>query len=265
MDCDNAGKLSTNKKTKRRAKPESLVTECEVNILNLLYLPETIINNKRANRLVNSPSAKESETKALFAADKRLLFVLLCLASLAMLFVKIAFIENETAAFEFLQDRPEGTILQIINSLKYVSIPFVYLWKFTVISFVIWVGCFMYGYRVTYSQCWGVVVGAEFIFLIPELIKILWFTTIQSDPTYYEIRAFYPLSIMHFFDYNSIDNRWAYPLRALNLFEVGYWFLLAMGIHHYAGKEKKIVWLIVACSYILLFILWLIFYVIVYK
>jgi hypothetical protein len=120
-------------------------------------------------------------------------------------------------------------------------------------------------YRVTYAQCWGVVIGAEFIFLVPEIIKIVWFMFVETDPTYHDIRSFYPLSLMHFADYYAIDKRWAYPLRALNLFEVAYWFLLANGIHHYARKEKRVVWLIVACSYILLFLLWLIFYVIVYK
>lgn len=215
--------------------------------------------------MVNSTATNEGETKSLFAADKRLLFVLLCLATLLLLFIKISFIENETAAFEFLQDRPEGTILRAINGLKYLSIPFVYLWKFTVIAFVIWVGCFMYGYRVTYVQCWGVVIGAEYVFLIPEVLKIVWFMAVQSDPNYHEIRAFYPLSLMHFFDYYALDKRWAYPLRALNVWEVIYWFVLVAGIHHYARKEKKIVWLIVACSYILIFFLWLVFYVIVYK
>ena len=190
---------------------------------------------------------------------------MLCLATLLLLFVKISFIENETAAFEFLQDRPEGGVLRLINALKYLSIPFVYLWKFTVIAFVIWVGCFMYGYRVTYTQCWGVVIAAEFVFLIPEVLKILWFMAIDTDPTYNDIRAFYPLSLIHFFDYESLSKRWAYPLRALNAFEVLYWFLLVNGIHHYARKQKKTVWLIVACSYILLFVLWLLFYTIVYK
>ena len=205
------------------------------------------------------------ETNPLFSADKKLVFILLCLSTLALLFIKISFIENETAAFEFLQDRPEGAVLKSINALKYFSIPFVYAWKFTVIAFVIWVGCFMYGYRVTYSQCWSVVIGAEFIFLIPEIIKIIWFMFIESDPNYHDIRAFYPLSLMHFFDYFSIDKQWAYPLRSLNVWEILYWFMLVAGIHHHARKDKKIVWLIVACSYILLFFLWLLFYVIVYK
>jgi hypothetical protein len=211
------------------------------------------------------PETQSHEAKSLFAADKKLTFTLLLLASVTLLYVKIFFIENETAAFEFLQDRPEGAILQALNALKFVAIPVIYLWKFTVIAFVIWVGCFMYGYRVTYSQCWGVVIVAEYIFLIPELVKIFWFMVVINDPSYYEIRAYYPLSLIQFVTYSEIDTRWAYPLRALNVWEVVYWFLLVEGIHHFARKQKKIVWLIVACSYILLFFFWLGFYVIVYK
>jgi len=206
-----------------------------------------------------------SETNAFFGADKRLLFLLLCLATILLLYIKIAFIENETAAFEFLQDRPEGIVLKVISSLKVAAIPFIYLWKFTVIAFVVWVGCFMFGYRVSYSQCWGVALSAEFVFLIPELIKIGWFMVIQRDPTYHDIGAFYPLSLIHFFDYYELDKRWAYPLRALNLFEVAYWFVLVEAIHNIAKKDKKYVWVIVACSYILIFFLWLGFYSIVYK
>lgn len=205
------------------------------------------------------------ETKSIFGADKRLLFVLLCLLSILLLYFKISFIENETAAFEFLQDRPEGFILRMINALQLFSIPLVYLWKFTVIAFVIWVGCFLYGYRVTYAQCWGVVLACEFIFLIPEVLKILWFMLIETDPTIHDIRAFYPLSLTHFFDYYTLDRKWAYPLRALNLFEVVYWFALVSGIHSYARKEKRVVWLIVVSSYVLIFFLWLVFYVVVYK
>lgn len=205
------------------------------------------------------------ETNSFFGADKRLLFLLLCLATILLMYVKIAFIENETAAFEFLQDRPEGMILKIINGLKVIAIPFIYLWKFTVIAFVVWVGCFMFGYRVTYTQCWGVALSAEFIFLIPELLKIGWFMFVHRDPTYHDIRSFYPFSLMQLFDYNELDKRWAYPLRALNVFEVFYWFVMVEAIHHFARKDKKYVWIIVACSYILIFFLWLGFYVIVYK
>jgi len=206
-----------------------------------------------------------SETKSFFAADKKLLFILLCVFTLLLLYVKISFIESETATFEFLQDRPEGGILKLLNALKLLSVPLIYLWKFTVIAFIIWIGCFLFGYRVTYRQCWGVVIGAEFIFLVPEILKIIWFMTVITDPSYDEVTSFYPLSLLNMVNHETLDKKWMYPLKALNIFEVIYWFLLVAGIHHYARKSRQMVWYIVACSYILIFFLWLWFYVVVYK
>jgi hypothetical protein len=206
-----------------------------------------------------------SEEQSLFAADKKLTLLLLCLATYALLYIKIAFIENETAAFQFLEDRPEGALFQLLNTLRVVSVPLVYLWKFTVIGFVIWVGCFMYGYRVTFSQCWSIAIVAEYVFLLPEIVKIGWFMFVDTDPTYDEVRGFYPLSLMNFFNYYEMDKSYAYPLRALNLFEILYWFVLVTGVHFFARKQKKTAWLIVSCSYVLLFLLWLWFYIIVYN
>jgi hypothetical protein len=207
----------------------------------------------------------EKEQSSIFLADKKLTFVTLCLLSVLLLFIKKSFIENETAAFEFLQDRPEGMVLRLISALQFFSIPFIYLWKFTVIGFVLWVGCFTYGFRITFSQCWGVVMVAEFIFLVPEVVKIGWFFFVDTDPTLYDVRAFYPLSLMNFFDYMEIDKRYAYPLRALSIFEIFYVLVMVNGVHFFAKREKKMAWWIVSTSYILIFLLWLVFYVIVYK
>lgn len=205
------------------------------------------------------------ESKSLFAAEKRLTFILLCVATFFLLYVKKVFIENETAAFEFLEDRPEGGILQLISALQFLTIPVIYLWKFTVIAFVIWVGCFMFGYRVTYSQCWGVAIVSEFIFIVPELIKIGWFLFFETDPSFNDVRAFYPLSLMNFADYYEIDKQYVYPLKALNVFEIIYWVLLVQGVHFFARKQKRVAWFIVLSSYVLIFLGWLVFYMIVYK
>ncbi|MGE0770981.1 MAG: hypothetical protein AB7K37_04655 [Cyclobacteriaceae bacterium] len=205
------------------------------------------------------------ESKSLFAAEKRLTFILLCVATFFLLYVKKVFIENETAAFEFLEDRPEGGILQLISALQFLTIPVIYLWKFTVIAFVIWVGCFMFGYRVTYGQCWGVAIVSEFIFIVPELIKIGWFLFFETDPSFNDVRAFYPLSLMNFADYYEIDKQYVYPLKALNVFEIIYWVLLVQGVHFFARKQKRVAWFIVLSSYVLIFLGWLVFYMIVYK
>lgn len=205
------------------------------------------------------------EAKSIFTADKRLLFLLLCLCSFLLLFVRQAFIESTTAAFEFLQDRPEGWILRMLHALQWLAVPVVYLWKLSVIAFVLWVGCFTFGYRVTFSQCWSVALGAEFVFLIPDFIKVLWFMFVVPDPRLAEVGSFYPLSLLSFFDYYAIDHRWAYPLRALNFFEIMYWFALVSGLRHYTRKPAVVGWRIVGSFYITLFLLWLVFYIIVYK
>ncbi len=205
------------------------------------------------------------EHKSIFAPPKRQRLLLLCLATLTLLFIKKSMIENETAAFEFMADQPEGSILYIRSALQYFSIPFIYLWKFTVLGFVIWVGCFMFGYRVTFSQCWGIVLSAEFVFLLPELMKITWFLGIQSDPNFYDIQAFYPFSLMNLVDYQELPKKFAYPFKALNLFEILYWYFLALGIQHFAKKGMKPAWRIVIWFYVPIFLFWLLFYILVHE
>src|SRR5690606_30304139 len=157
------------------------------------------------------------ETKSFFSADKKLLFILLCLLTLLLLYIKITFIEHETAAFEFLQDRPEGFILRLISGLKFLSIPFVYLWKVTIIAFVVWTGCFMFGYRVTYEPSWGVLLTALYVFLVTDVIKIVCFMFIHKDPPYQATCSFYPLSLLHVGVYHVLDDCCAYPLGPLNV------------------------------------------------
>ena len=212
-------------------------------------------------------TADHSQT-SLFSSDKKLTFIILCLISVFLLYVKKSFIENETAAFEFLQDRPEGMILRMISALQFFSIPFIYLWKFTILGFVLWVGCFLFGYRITFSQCWSVVMAAEFVFILPELLKIGWFLFIKTDPSLREVQAFYPLSLMNFFDYTAVDKRYAYPLRAISVFEILYILTMVRGVNYYSFKihrQQSATWWIVSSSYILIFLLWLVFYMIVYK
>jgi len=204
-------------------------------------------------------------SKSFFSADKKLTFLLLVIVTYLLLYIKVVYIEYETAAFEFLADQPEGAVLQAFAALRFLSVPFIYLWKFTVIGFVIWVGCFMWGYRVTFAQCWGIAIVSEMIFLVPETIKVCWYLFIETDANYTDIRAFYPLSLASLFDLTDVDKRFLYPLRALNLFEIVYWYLLVEGVHFFAHKKKEMAWYIVLSSYILIFFLWLWFYTIVYK
>ena len=115
------------------------------------------------------------------AIDKRLFFIFICLITFLLLYIKKSFIESQIAAFEILEERGEMGFYHAINAMQYFSIPIVYLYKFTVIAFVLWIGCFTFGYKVTYSSLWQLAMFAECIFFCAELLKIGWFAFVATD------------------------------------------------------------------------------------
>lgn len=203
--------------------------------------------------------------KAILESDRKLLFILICLITFLLLLVKKNFIESEIAAFELLEQEGSIGLIKLFNAFQYLTIPIVYLWKFTVSGFLLWIGCFLFGYKINFTQCWGVVMAGEIIFFIPEIIKIFHFTFIQTDPDIFQVRAYYPLSLISFFDYQTLPDKWHYPLKAFNLFEVLYWFILVHGIYLLSRKSFRISFYIVFFSYVPFFLVWLFYWVIVYQ
>lgn len=192
-------------------------------------------------------------------------FLIICLLTFLVLFIKKTFIEYEITAFQILDERGELGMFKLISSLQYLTIPLVYLIKFTFIAFFLWVGCFGFGYKVTYSNCWHIVLVAEIIFIFPEIIKVIWFMVFETDPNFGEVRAFYPFSLMNFFNFETVESKWHYPLKSLNLFEIIYWFLLVAGIYVKSHKIYRQSVIIGIFGYVLPFIFWLGYYTLIYK
>jgi hypothetical protein len=182
-----------------------------------------------------------------------------------LLIVKKNFIEFQTTAFQILDERGELGFFKLLAGLQYLSIPLIYAWKFTVIAFILWVGSFMYGYKLTYSKSWQIVLSAELVFIFAEMIKIIWLMLFLPDADYAQIRAFYPLSLMQFADHTVLAEQYHYPFKTLNLFEVLYWFFLVYAVHFSVGKRLKTSYAIVFSSYVLFFFLWLLVFVGVYR
>ena len=78
----------------------------------------------------------------LFEIKRIHFFLLLCVLTFLVLFIKKTFIEYEITAFQILDERGQLGFFKIISALQYLSIPAIYLLKFTFIAFFIWVGCF---------------------------------------------------------------------------------------------------------------------------
>ena len=207
----------------------------------------------------------EIKVREFFEIDKRLYFVFLCLITFLLLLIKKNYVESETAAFEVLESRGQIGVLNLINAFQYLTIPLYYIWKFTLIGLILWLGSFAFGYKISYRKCWQIAMIAETLFLIPEMLKIVYLTYVFTDPNLYDIRAYYPFSLMNLVDYEDVASKWHYPLKALNIFELMYWTILTYGIHLAAKKKKEIAILIVLFSYVPIFLLWIWFYISVYK
>lgn len=192
------------------------------------------------------------------------MFIIICFTYIALLFVKRVFIIDSIAAFEILNERGDIWVFDIIYSIQYLSVPIFLAWKWTWTTLVLWIGCFMFGYRIHFNQLWKMVMLTELFFFLPEMLKVVWFSLFFSDPNYNDYLAFYPISLVNFFDYTQIDSKWLYPLKSINLFEFIYWPLLTLGIYFISGKNLKISAYIVLSSYVLFFFVWLGFYVLVY-
>src|SRR5690606_19235674 len=196
--------------------------------------------------------------------DKRLFFLLL-----VVLFVVIRYLTNELIlqaipGYRELQKEGAFTYFHLFNTLDYLWTPFSLLWKFTLTAFTIWVGSFMGGYKLSFKELWKFAMVAETVFIFPELIRLLWFF-LEEPENFLAIQNFYPLSLLSLVNAEQVDPRYHYPLGALNLFEVAYWVLLAIGVHTISRRSLSTSVIIVLCSYTFCFLLWLDFYIIVYK
>lgn len=190
---------------------------------------------------------------------------LVCLLYFTSFLIKRMFIFDSIAAFEVLEDRGEMWLFDLFFALQYLTVPVFLGWKISLTAFLLWTGCFLFGYRLTYAQLWKLVLLFELVFILPEFVKTVWFMAVSSDPTYADFTAFYPLSLLQFFDYEQLSPALVYPLKALNLFEVLYWICLTLGIFWVSGKSLKISTIIVSVSYISLFLLWLVYYILIYR
>lgn len=192
------------------------------------------------------------------------LFIFICLTYMALLLVKRIFIIDTIAAFEVLNERGDIWVFDIIYNIQYLSVPIFLAWKWTWTTLTLWIGCFMFGYRIHFNQIWKMVMLAEILFFLPEILKVVWYSMFYSDPNYHDYMAFFPFSLINLVDYTQIAPKWLYPLKSLNLFELLYWPLLVLGIYFLSGKNFRISAYIVLSTYVLFFFVWLGFYVLVY-
>ncbi len=147
--------------------------------------------------------------------------------------------------------------LKIYNNLQswiYFSSATYLILKIFFASVVIYTALYLKDQQVRFNRIFKVTVLAEFIFLIPAAIKLMSFPVVFPHGTLSDWHQYYILSALSLFKYAPAD--WNYALQTLNVFEVGYWFLLAFGIQKISDLNYDNSLRIVAVSYVPALFIW---------
>ncbi|MFD2201900.1 sulfate ABC transporter permease [Shivajiella indica] len=213
----------------------------------------------------NSETTLSERIESILDFDKRLFFLIVVLFYLIIRYITNDLILQSIPGYEKLEDDGSFMLFHIFNTLNYIWTPFALLWKFTLTAFIIWTGSFAFGYKAPFVKLWQYVLFAEIVFILPELIKMIYFIQPSDDVTFMEIRDFYPLSLFSLVDAEQVSQKYHYPLRAINLFEIVYIVLLVLGYHSISKRSLSESVIVILFSYVLFFLLWLLFYILVYK
>lgn len=142
--------------------------------------------------------------------------------------------------------------------IGYVAVPILLIIKISVIALLIDIGCVFYNEKLPYKQLFRMALLGESIFLVIPIIKLCWFTFFQPDFTLEDIQYFYPLSALNITGYKGIAVWFLYPLQVLNLFEIAYWFFMAIQLNKAIGSTTGKGLNIMASGYGLGMLLWIV-------
>jgi len=126
--------------------------------------------------------------------------------------------------------------IQKWKSISYALVPLYLLLKFFLVTVCLSVGCLLMGYENTVAKLFQSTINAEFIFIIPMIIKLFWFSLVEIDYNFEDLQYFFPMSALNLISLNETEAWLIYPLQLLNIFEIGYWMMLAYQMKNVTEK-----------------------------
>jgi hypothetical protein len=210
-------------------------------------------------------SPEGQRLKELIDFDKRLYFLALVLLLLVIRYLTNTFILEAIPNYQELEAKGDFMFFHIFSFANYLWTPFGLLWKFTVIAFLFWVGGFIVGFKVPYKELWQFALIAEFVFVLPELIRLLVYLAPDSGVSYLEIQEYRPLSLLQLLGPENIDKQYRYALASINIFEVIYGIVWMYGFHMISRRSMGESALVTLVSYFFPLAIWLTWYVMVYR
>ncbi len=191
----------------------------------------------------------------------------LIIFSLVFLLIELSvnsFLLIDSVIFDSYYGRLSNTkiesFLEFRKEWLWITYPFKWLIEIvsiSIIASILYLGLFLSRIKVDFLEVFQVSIIAKFILFIPAFIKIVWFS---YHPISLEaIRLFEPLSLFSLFDPDLLQEWLYYPFKILNLFEVGYWLLLAYLLAKHLNQTFDAMLKLVLTYYVSFLFCWIIF------
>lgn len=143
--------------------------------------------------------------------------------------------------------------------LGYLFIPVLYLLKICLVALSIHIGVLLFNIKaLSLGNIFNTVIIADMIFLIPAIIKMVWFT-FQIDYTLEDVQYFLPGSMLNIFNPKLLEPWLIYPIQSLNIWELVFWIALAWGLKKYLDGDFYRSMSLVAGTYGTGLVIWVVF------
>lgn len=187
--------------------------------------------------------------------------LLLILLSQTALINEIVFFNTYSEQLTYERSMELFSMMKSYAWTSYLLCPLVLIIKFSVVSFVIYIGVFFCDMQkeITMRKVFTVVIACEAVFVSASIIKLLWFIFFAGNYTLNDMSFFYPLSLINLFKQSEVAVYWVYPLQTVNLFQLVYVLMLAAGLAKISSVKRDATDKIILITYVPAIFIWIVF------
>lgn len=147
---------------------------------------------------------------------------------------------GERLAFERIDDMLN--IHKRWQGVSYIILPFFVLLRAFYTSIFLYTGIFFTELKIEFCKIIKVALLSDFIYILAGLVKLIILIFFKQVNTLDDLQ-FQPFSIMELLNKNTVDPLFVYPLSLINIFELGYFLILAwllVGVINEANGERPV-------------------------
>jgi hypothetical protein len=185
-------------------------------------------------------------------------FTIICLLYLVQTFLINFFLDIYNLYYSYYSDQfSQEHVNQLLENKEewswvgYIILPLLIFFRTSLVSLCLSIGMFFYDTenKIKFKNLYRISLLGEFVLLLVGFSKLFFFYFIKTNFTLQDLQQFYPLSYANFLDFTKIEPWLIHPLQTINLFEIGYFFVLVYGLHKLLKNKYAKSFEIVAASY----------------